>query len=58
MALFFPREFETIVSGSDGYVQITQRRNGKDVTIFLTKHQFDEIYNRSRTIYKELDGEE
>jgi hypothetical protein len=58
MGLFFPQEFETLVTGSDGYVEITQTHNGQDVTIFLTKHQFDEIYNRSKTIYKELDGEE
>ena len=59
MALHFLAENETYVAGSEGYIEITQTlRDGQQATIFLTEHQFMEIYNRSKHIIEELRGSE
>lgn len=50
MGLFFQEELQTEVTAPDGYIHIIQ--NGNE--IILTEHQFDEIWNREKSIKAEL----
>lgn len=54
MALFFPKELETSVYAEDGYIKISQEEHGESVIVWLTRHQFDEMFNRSKHLYEEL----
>jgi hypothetical protein len=53
--LVFPREIETHVYGHDGVIYFEQfDANGNRVGhIGLSVHQFEEIYNRSKSVIAE-----
>lgn len=54
MSLFFPMEFETSVSGKNGFIFIEQtNKDGIISVIVLTVHQFSEIFNREKHIIDE-----
>jgi hypothetical protein len=58
MSLFFPKEIETEVDGSEGYIYIRQERDdGRLDIIQLTIHQFNEIFNRSKHVIADARGE-
>lgn len=54
MALHLPKEFETSVSGNDRLIIISQiDEYGQEVVIYLTIHQFETIFNFSKSILNE-----
>jgi hypothetical protein len=51
MSLYFPQEFATHVIGKDGLVTISQfDRHDVEHSVVLTVHQFEEIFNRHKTV--------
>ena len=59
MPVFLPKELETEVYGSgDGFVFISQKDEfGTEVTVVLTAHQFETIFNYEKRILKETYGD-
>jgi hypothetical protein len=55
--LVFPREIETHVFGCEGVIHYEQfDENGNTVgSISLSVHQFEEIYNRQKSLLKEAE---
>ena len=59
MALYFPAEAETMVAGEEGFISITQTPpSGIEVVVWLSVHQFQEIWNREKSLIAEARGEE
>ena len=58
--LFFPKEIETHVHGIDGLVYISQfnARGNQVGIVILTVHQFQEIWNREKSIIAEAEEEQ
>jgi len=51
MGLFLPREFETTVIGQNREILISQvDEDGFESIVVLTIHQFQEIFNREKSI--------
>jgi hypothetical protein len=51
MGLFLPREFETTVIGRNREILISQvDEDGFEAIVVLTIHQFQEIFNREKSI--------
>jgi hypothetical protein len=51
MEMYFPKECETFVEARDGIILITQRdQDGIESTVQLTIHQFQEIWNREKSL--------
>lgn len=55
MSLFFPKEIATHIFVRDGYICFEQTDTGNFIE--LTRHQFLEIYNRSKHLLEELENE-
>jgi hypothetical protein len=55
MPIYLPAEYETEVAGTgDGFVSFTQkRRDGEEMVMFLSLHQFETIFNHEKTIVRE-----
>ena len=57
MAIILPHEAGTKVEGADGLIRITQRRSdGKEVLVYLTVHQFREIWNHEKHLIAEAEA--
>ena len=59
MGMYFPRELETFVDARDGSIFITQRNIDEvESTVELTIHQFQEIWNREKSLIESAREEE
>jgi len=61
MAIYLPMEAETVVAGDGaGFISITQTRpDGIEVVVWLSVHQFREIWNREKSLIAEAyEGED
>lgn len=58
MALYLPVELQTEVHGEDGHICIKQTCDDEVREIWLTVHQFEEIFNRERHLVNEALGTE
>ena len=54
MPICLPAEYETEVYGTcDGFITITQKKGHDEVSIQLSVHQFETIFNYEKRIIKE-----
>ena len=55
MPIFLPTEFETEVFGTgDGFICFSQKqRDGEELILHLSVHQFETIFNHEKTLLKE-----
>ena len=54
MPIFLPEEYETEVYGNgSGFIVIQQKQESETLTIFLSVHQFETIFNHEKRIMKE-----
>jgi hypothetical protein len=59
MALYLPAESETVVAGGGGFISIIQTPpSGIEVVVWLSVHQFQEIWNREKSLIAEALKEE
>jgi hypothetical protein len=54
MPICLPAEYETEVYGTcDGFITITQKQGHEEVSIHLSVHQFETIFNYEKRVIKE-----
>jgi len=61
MSVYFPLEAKTSVVGDgEGFIAITQTppKGGDEVVVWLSVHQFQEIWNHEKRLIAEAYGEE